>query len=68
MGRTCKEVADALHVDLHVGDLDHVLDVGRALDDLVKDLLGDARGDALELVVVDVGALSRRSSGSAVAR
>lgn len=55
--RTREEVANTLHVDLHVRHLDEVLEIGRRRHDGREDVFRDARDDALEVGVVDAGAL-----------
>jgi len=54
---TCEQVLDLLHVDLHVADLDGVLDTDVRGDDGGEDLLDDTRDDASECRVLDVCAL-----------
>ena len=51
-----QQIANLLHVNLHVADFDGELDVPIAGHDRVEDLLDDSRNDTLGLGLVDVGA------------
>jgi hypothetical protein len=59
--RTSKQVTNALHVDLHVRNLDEVLEVGGGGHDGSEDLLRQTGDDTLHLEVVDVGALEEEA-------
>ena len=68
IGRTLEKIADAFKVDLHVGDLDKVLEMCVRLDDGLEDLLGDTWDDTSQVRRVDVGTLhnvGERSSATA---
>lgn len=39
---TSEKVPDLLHIDLHIADFDHVLDIGGRVEDLVEDLFAES--------------------------
>ena len=55
---TCKEITNPFQVNLHVGDLNQVLEVGITLDDGLEYLFCNSGDDTLEVVVINVGTLA----------
>ncbi len=55
--RTGKKVTNLLEVDFHIRDFDKIFKMRVAFDNRLENLLGDARDDTLEFLVVNVGTL-----------